>query len=74
MQVHVTDVSAVLQHLPPVEQAKAFRFLERRAQRNPRFRDRLDAAKARAEKDARDYDEWLCQQERERELAEDVAW
>lgn len=69
-----TAVAEVMQHLPPIEQNRVFRLIERRAQHNPRFRDRLDAAKAKAEQDARQYDDWIYSEAKERELAEDVPW
>lgn len=69
-----TTLAEVAQHLPPIEQGRVFRLLERRAQRNPRFRDRLDAAKAKAGQDARDYEDWIVAQAKERELAEDIPW
>ncbi|MBK7542312.1 MAG: hypothetical protein IPI57_11130 [Candidatus Competibacteraceae bacterium] len=45
-----TAVAEVMQHLPPIEQNRVFRLIERRAKKNPRFRDRLDAAKRKPSK------------------------
>lgn len=67
MQVNHTAVAEVVQHLPPIEQQRVFRLIERRAERNPRFRDRLDAAKAQAQQEERERDEWLCQMAADRD-------
>lgn len=67
MQMHNTDVAEVVQHLPPLEQQRVFRLIERRAERNPRFRGRLDAAKAQAQQEERERDEWLCQMAADRD-------
>lgn len=69
-----TAVAEVMQHLPPIEQGRVLRLIERRAKKNPRFRDRLDAAKAKAEQDSRNYEDWIIAQAQARELAEDVPW
>ena len=69
-----TAVAEVMQHLPPIEQNRVFRLIERRAKKNPRFRDRLDAAKAKAEQDSRNYEDGIIAQAQARELAEDVPW
>lgn len=71
-----TPAIAAVQFLPPDEQALVGRLVEQKARRNPRFRDRLAAAKAEAERDARDYEEWLCRQAAYLETTsmEDVPW
>lgn len=69
-----TTATAVMQHLPPLEQERVYRLMERRAQRNPRFRDRLNAAKAKAEADERDYDAWLIAQYEAAQALEDLPW
>lgn len=62
MQINHTAVAEVVQHLPPVEQSKVFRMLDRRAQKNPRFRDIWDAAKSKKAADDESRDEWLVRQ------------
>ncbi|HAO33689.1 MAG TPA: hypothetical protein DCQ84_12155 [Candidatus Competibacteraceae bacterium] len=63
-----------MQYLPPTDQQRVYRMVERLARRDPRFRGRLDAAKARVEREAEDYEDWLVRQaeERSRYLMEDV--
>ncbi|HRE54700.1 MAG TPA: hypothetical protein PLP22_07910 [Candidatus Competibacter sp.] len=74
MSVHLTAATAVMQYLPPTDQQRVYRMVERLARRDPRFRGRLDAAKARVEREAEDYEDWLVRQaeERSRYLMEDV--
>lgn len=67
MQINHKAVAEVVQHLPQIEQQRVFRLIERRAERNPRFRDRLDAAKAQAQQEERERDEWLCRMAADRE-------
>ena len=67
MYANHTTVAEVVQHLPPIEQRRVFRLIERRAERNPRFRDRLCAAKAKAEQEERARGEWLCQMAADRD-------
>lgn len=74
MQNNHTAVAEVVQHLPQLEQQRVFRLIERRAERNPRFRDRLCAAKAKAEQEERVRDEWLCRQAEELAAHQDVPW
>lgn len=73
--MNLNPALAAVQYLPPIEQYKLSRLMERRAQRNPRFRDRLDAAKAKAEQDERERDEWLvAQYEANASIEEDLSW
>jgi len=74
VSVHLTAATAVMQYLPPTDQQRVYRMVERLARRDPRFRGRLDAAKARVEREAEDYEDWLVRQaeERSRYLMEDV--
>ena len=67
MYANHTTVAEVVQHLPQIEQQRVFRLIERRAERNPRFRDRLCAAKAKAEQEERARGEWLCQMAADRD-------
>lgn len=67
MYANHTTVAEVVQHLPPVEQSKVFRMLDRRAQKNPRFRDIWDAAKSKKAADDESRDEWLCKMAADRE-------
>ncbi len=71
-----TPALAAVQFLPEVDLGRIWHLVERCARRNPRFRDRLDAAKTRAKADSEAYDAWLCQQAADREAAkmEDVPW
>ena len=62
MQINHTAVAEVVQHLPPLEQRRVFRLIERRADRNPRFRSWLDAAKTKAKAEQDERDEWLVRQ------------
>lgn len=70
MQTHSTPALAAVRFLPDVDLDRIGNLVERCARRNPRFRDRLDAAKTRAKADAA----WLCQQAADRESSkmEDV--
>lgn len=74
MQTNHTTAQAVMQYLPPLEQQRVYRLMERRAQHNPHFRDRLDAAKAKAEQEERERDEWLVAQYEAMQVEEDLAW
>lgn len=74
--INSTPAIAAVQFLPDADLGRIWHLIERRARRNPRFRDRLDAAKTRAKADSEAYDAWLCQQAADREAAkmEDVPW
>ena len=61
MQSNPTVLAEAGQHLAPIEQRRVLLLIERRAERNPRFSDRLCAAKAKAEQEERARGEWLCQ-------------
>ena len=74
MQTHSTSALSAVQFLPDVDLDRIGNLVERCARRNPRLRDRLDAAKTRAKADAEAYEAWLCQQAADRESSkmEDV--
>ncbi len=75
MQTHSTSALSAVQFLPDVDLSRIGHLVERCARRNPRLRDRLDAAKTSAKADADAYEAWLCQQASDREIATvDVPW
>lgn len=76
MYANHTPAIAAVQFLPDADLGRISHLVERCARRNPRFRDRLDAAKTRAKADTEAYEAWLCKQAADREAAsmEDVPW
>lgn len=76
MYMNNTAVASVVQHLPPVEQNKVFKLLDRRAQKNQRFRDSWDAAKSKKAAEEEERDELLVRQAEEMAVyrMEDVPW
>lgn len=72
--MNLNPALAAVQYLPTIEQQKVAKLMERKARHNPRFRDRLDAAKAKAEADELEYEAWLCAQHEERQIWADVPF
>lgn len=73
--LNINAAIAAVQLLPNSEKAKVAELLERKAKRNQRarFARCLEAAKAKAEQDERERDEWLVREYEERQANTDLG-